>query len=224
MTNPQDADATTKPGEIKRLVVDGIESIDRDTNPNPNPNPNPETDTGPHLLVYRELVTADDQAWPMQLYPNSDDDPLRSFAYSCEPLPTLETVYRLGLAPEDDWLERVIVALTTDGLPVLSSHSYLPTHLARNDQWRSTQIGQLATPGTPVQLDDISIYGRMATAAETDALAIDGAAAMSMVCCRMTISHLPQPARAGLLIKAPGHRTYFSAQPDTAWTPIQPLP
>ena len=220
MTIPQDADVATKPGKIRRIVVDGIESTKRDTNPNPDP----ETDTGPHLLVYRELVTPDDQAWPMQLYPNPGDEPLRSFAYSGEPLPTLETGYRLGLDPEDDLLERVIVATTTDGLPILSSHSYLPARLARNDHWRNTQIGQLAAPDTPVQLENIRIYGRMATPAETDTLAINGAAVMCLVCCRMTIHHPPHPVRAGLLIKAPGHRTYFSVQPDTAWTPIQPHP
>jgi hypothetical protein len=126
--------------------------------------------------------------------------------------------------PADDLLERVIVAVTRDGLPVLSSHSYLPAHLARTDQWRSTQIGQLAAPGLTVQLDDIHIHGRMTTLAETDALAINGAAAMNLVCCPMTITHTPHPARAGLLIKAPGHRTYFSAPPDTTWTPLQPLP
>jgi len=219
MANPQDAAAATNSGEMRRMVVDGIESTERCAEPNPNP----ETDTGPHLLVYRDQVTAEDQAWPMQLYPKPDGEPLRSFAYSCEPLPTAEMVYRLGLDPADDLLERVIVAITRDGLPVLSSHSYLPAHLARNDQWRSTQIGQLAAPGIPVQLDDIRIHGRMTTLAETDALAIDGAAPMCMVCCPMTINHQPQPVRAGLLIKAPGHRTYFSARPDTTWTPIQPL-
>ena len=63
----------------------------------------------------------------------------------------------------------------------------------------------------------------MATLADTDALAIDGAAAMSIDCCPMTITHSSHPVRDGLLIKAPGHRTYFSAPPDTTWTPIQPL-
>jgi len=219
MTNPPDTAIATNSGAMRQIVVDGIESTERRADPNPNP----ETDTGLHLLVYRDLVTAQDQAWPMQLYPKPGDGPLRSLAYSCEPLPTAEMVYRLGLDMADDLLERVTVAVTRDGLPVLSSHSYLPAHLARNHQWRSTQIGQLAAPGLPVQLDDIRIHGRMATLAETDALAIDGAAAMSLVCCPMTITDLPQPVRAGLLIKAPGHRTFFSARPDTTRTPIQPL-
>jgi|SRR5215470_3770937 len=122
MTHPQDAVATNS-GAMRRIVVDGIESTQRCADPNPNP----ETDTGPHLLVYRDQVTADDQAWPMQLYPKpGDEEPLRSIVYSCQPLPTPETVYRLGLDPADDLLERVIVAVTRDGLPVLSSRSYLP--------------------------------------------------------------------------------------------------
>jgi hypothetical protein len=113
--------------------------------------------------------------------------------------------------------ERVIVATTENGLPILSSHSYIPSYLADNDNWRETHIGQLALPGVevqPVNGHALTHYARVTTSIEADALAIPENAPMNLIYYRVIINQPPHPIRAGLLIRAPGHRTYRGCPPD----------
>jgi hypothetical protein len=194
----------------RRMTTSGNDTIDRYADRNP------EVDTGPHLLANRDRVTPEDNAWPIQLYPHPDSGPLHTFAYSCAPYLTPETIQRLELNPDEPMYERVIVATTEHGLPILSSHSYVPSYLAENDHWRETHIGQLALPGIEVQpVHDRALthYARVTTSIEADALAIPDTAPMNLLYYRVTINQPPHPIRAGLLIRAPGHRTYRGCPP-----------
>jgi hypothetical protein len=56
-------------------------------------------------------------------------------------------------------------------------------------------------------------YGRVATSIEADALAIPETAPMSLLYYRVIINQPPHPIRAGLVIRAPGHRTYRGCPP-----------
>jgi hypothetical protein len=179
-------------------------------------NRNPDVDTGPHLLAFRDRITPEDDAWPIQLHPHPDSGPLHTIAYTCEPDLTPETIQRLDLDPHESMFERVILATTDTGLPILSSHSYIPSYLTENNNWRDTQIGQLALPGVPVQPvngGQVTHYGRVATLTEADNLAIPNTAPISLLYYRVTINQPPHPTHAGLLIRAPGHRTYRGTPP-----------